>query len=145
MRFLSCEKAWFVLPMYPVCGLVLGLLNPLFVKWAEQQGVPKPGVATAISVNILLPALAVGLAVGYPRVWTALVGAVALMAGFALGLAVMHPPAVPVGVADVLGSVKPVMVLACVGYAVLGVVAALVTRIVTRSAGRPSHTGPGND
>jgi hypothetical protein len=83
--------------------------------------------------------------VAYPRVWTALVGAVALMAGFVLGLAVMHPPAGPVGVADVLQSVKPVMVLACVGYAVLGTVAALVTRIVTRSDGRPSHTGPGND
>jgi hypothetical protein len=145
MSFLSREKAWVVLPMYPLCGLALGLVNPLFGSWVVHLGAIKPGVATAISVNILLPAVALGLAVACPRVWTALVGAVGLSAGFALGVGIMHPPAAPVTVAAVVGSIRPVMVLACVGYAVVGVVAALVTRAVTRSGRWGSRTLSGNE
>jgi hypothetical protein len=140
MSFLSAEKSWVVLPMYPICGLALGLINPLFGDWVVHLGAVKPGVATAISVNMLMPALALALAVAYPRLWTAIVGAVAMSAGFVLGMTVMHPPGQPLDVFGVLGSIRPVLVLACAGYAILGVVAVLVTRTVKKAGGWSSSS-----
>jgi hypothetical protein len=139
MSFLSAEKSWVVLPMYPVCGLILGLMDPLLGSWLVHLGAPKAGYATAISINLLMPALALGLAVAYPRVWTALLGAVGMSGAFAVGMLIVHPPAPPVDVVAVLASVRPVLVLACVGYAVLGTVAVLVTRAVKRSGGWGTH------
>jgi hypothetical protein len=123
--------------------LILGLLNPLLGTWVVHLGAPKAGFATAISVNILMAAIAIGLAVAYPRVWTALVGAVAMSAAFAAGMIIMHPPAPPVDVLAVLTSVRPVLVLACLGYAVLGTLAALVTRALRKSNGFGSNTFSG--
>jgi hypothetical protein len=143
MSFLLSKKSWVVLPMYPACGLILGLLNPLLGSWVVHLGAPKAGFATAISINILMPALALGLAVAYPRVWTALLGAVGMSAAFAVGMLIVHPPAPPVDVLAVLASVRPVLVLACVGYAVLGTIAVLVTRAVKPSGGWGPHTSSG--
>jgi hypothetical protein len=145
MSFHLREKFWVVLPMYPACGLILGLLNPLLGAWVVHLGAAKPGYATAISVNILMPAVTVGLAVAYPRVWTALVGAVAMSAAFAAGMLIVHPPAPPVDVLAVIASVRPALVLACVAYAVLGSVAALATRAVKRAGGWDARTSSGTE
>jgi hypothetical protein len=123
---------------YPAVGLALGLADPWLGQLARQAGI-RPGVATAVSVNLLLPLAAVGLALARPRVAAALLGAVALTAGFVAGLAIQYPPAVRGGsVLDVLESVPPVLVVAGVGYAVLGAVTALLVRLWRRAgaAGR---------
>jgi hypothetical protein len=124
---------------YPAVGLALGLADPWLGQLARQAGV-RPGVATAVSVNLLLPLAAVGLAFARPRVAAALLGAVALTAGFVAGLAVQYPPAVRGGsVLDVLESAPPVLVLACLGYAALGAVTALLVRF-WRRAGATGRT-----
>ena len=74
MRNFFIEKWWFVLPLYLLGGIVLGLADPLLGHWATQQFGVKPGLATAASVNVLLPALAIILAVLCPRVTTAVAG-----------------------------------------------------------------------
>jgi hypothetical protein len=130
---LSAAAWWTVLPLYLLGGLALGLADPQLGRGAQQLGV-RPGLATAVSVNLLLPLLAVVLAVTCPRLATAWLGAVGLAGGFALGLAFVYWPPRPWDAAALLRAVPPVLVLACLGYAVLGTLAALVTRAVGSSS-----------
>ncbi|HEV3003905.1 MAG TPA: hypothetical protein VGX78_05560 [Pirellulales bacterium] len=121
-----------VFPLYLVGGLLLGLGDSLLGRWVQQAGV-KPGVATAVSVNLLLPLLTIVLAVAYPRARMAWVGALGMTAAYILGLAVAHPPAKPWDAATVVRSIPPVLVVACVGYGVLGTLTAIATRRLGKS------------
>jgi hypothetical protein len=113
--------------VYPVGGLALGLADPLLGKWVQQLGL-RPGLATAASVNIQMPLMAIGLGLIHQRVAGALLGAVGMAAAFLFGLAVQYPPPRPWDAAALLLAIPPVLVLACAGYAVLGSASALATR-----------------
>ena|SRR5437588_12110819 len=126
MRRLWAGRWWIVL-LYLAGGLALGLADPLFRRGVQQLG-GQPGLGTAAIVNVVLPVLAVVLAVASPRLGTAWLGAVGMTAGLIVGLAVMYTPPAALTVAGLLGAVPPVLVMACVGYGVIGTLAALVTR-----------------
>jgi hypothetical protein len=125
------NKTWFLFPIYLIGGLALGLVDPMLGRWAQQLGF-RPGVATAASVNILLPLLTIGLGVAHRRVGAALLGAACMTLGFLLGLAIEYPPPRPWDVSILLRSIPPVLAMSCVGYAVLGAFTALLARAVWR-------------
>jgi hypothetical protein len=129
MKLLFAVKWWAVLPAYLVGGLVLGLADPLLGRTVQQLGV-RPGLATAASVNLLLPLLAVGLGLLSPRLRTVWPGALSMSAAYVLGLALVYPPAPGWGLTTLARAVPPVLVLACLGYLFLGTLTALVTRAV---------------
>jgi hypothetical protein len=128
MTVVGTKVQWLALLAYPACGLALGLADPVLGQAAAWLGA-RPGLATAVSVNLLLPLVAVVLAVRHGRIGGACLGAVALTLGFFVGLAVQYPAGIvawsPWGL---LRSVPPVLVLGGMGYAVLGSVAALAGR-----------------
>jgi hypothetical protein len=125
-------RSWILFAMYPLGGLALGLADPLLGRWVQQLGL-RPGVATAASVNLLLPVLVIGLGTLHQRVASALLGAGAMAAAFVLGLAIHYPPPRPWDAATLIRSIPPVLVFAFLGYAVLGAASALTTRVI-RSA-----------
>jgi hypothetical protein len=135
MAVVLAKYRWLVVLAYPISGLVLGLADPALGRVAQQLGA-KPGAATAVSVNLLLPLVAVALGLAHPRVRNVWLGAAAITFGFILGLAVQYPAGVqdwsPTGV---LNSVPPVLVAAAFGYAVLGTIAAFARQA---SAAGPS-------
>ena len=117
----------YILLAYPVIGLVLGLADPDLGRVAQQFGV-RPGVATAISVNLLLPLAAVGLACVHARVRTAWLGAAGLTIGLIAGLAVRYSAVINQPISNMLAAIPPVLVVAMFGYAALGTVAAVMAR-----------------
>jgi hypothetical protein len=129
MNYVSAHKTWILFPVYVIGGLAPGLADPLVGHWVQQLGF-RAGLATAASVNILLPLLAIGLSVAHRRVRNALLGAASMTLGFLLGLAIEYPPPRPWDVALLLRSIPPVMAMACVVYAVLGTLTALAARAV---------------
>jgi hypothetical protein len=97
-------------------------------RLAQAMGT-KPGVATAVSVNVLLPLAAVVLGLVVARMGVALLGAATMTAGFIGGLAFHYGSGLrDATLVGVLGSIPPVLVLATIGYAVLGIGAAVVGR-----------------
>jgi hypothetical protein len=129
---------WTFLPGYLVAGLALGLADARLGQWVHQLGV-RPGVATAASVNLVMPMLAIGLAAASRRVKTACLGAVAMTAAFTLGLAVTYSQGRPWDVVSLLRSVPPVLVLACVGYAVIGTLTVRMAQAVCKRNGLEPH------
>jgi hypothetical protein len=125
---------WAVLLLYGFGGLALGLADGPLGQVARQSGL-RPGVVTAVSVNLVLPLLAVSLAVSHRRPGAAVVGALAMTAGFLTGLALVHPPQGWDAV-TLLRAVRPVHVLACAGYAVIGLLTVLVARGVGEGLGQ---------
>jgi hypothetical protein len=138
------EVRWLVLLAYPASGLVLGLADPGLGRVAQQLGT-RPGVATAVSVNVLLPLVAVALGLVHGRVRGAWLGALGMALGLLAGLAVAYPAGVrdwsPVGL---LKSIPPVVVAAALGYALLGTVAALIRR-ACRPPGLADRTPPASE
>ncbi|HLJ97038.1 MAG TPA: hypothetical protein VKU02_27995 [Gemmataceae bacterium] len=126
MKTSSFQQGSIVLLLYMFGGLALGLANRPLGQAVQQLGV-KPGVGTAINVNGLLPLLAVGLGVAYPRLATVWLGAVGMTVAFLVALALVHPPPQPWNAATLLRAVQPVLVLACLGYILLGTMAARIT------------------
>jgi hypothetical protein len=131
MKYLSADSSWTLLPIYLFAGLTLGLADPQLGRWVQQFGF-RPGLATAASVNIVLPLVAIGLGVGHRRVSAALLGAACMTFGFLLGLAIEYPPPRPWDASLILHSIPPVLVMACAGYAVLGTLTAVATRAIWR-------------
>jgi hypothetical protein len=131
MRTFSSRQWWIILPLYLLSGFVLGLANRPLSQPVQQLGM-RPGVATAVNVNLLLPLLAIGLGAASPRLATVWLGAVGMTAGFLIGLALLSPPPQPWSLATLFGSVPPVLVIACLGYAILGTIAARVTGSVRK-------------
>lgn len=127
---------WLVIAAYPAAGLLLGLADPLLGRVAQQLGV-RPGVATAVSVNLLLPLAAVALGVAHGRLGRALLGAAAMTLGLIAGLAVNYHSGRELSLADV----PPVLVAAAIGYAVLGSAAALIRRQCGATRARRASEG----
>lgn len=75
-----------------------------------------------------MPLLAVGLCAANRRLLTPWLGAVGMTGAYTLGLATNYLPAPPWDAVMFLRAVPPVLVAACLGYAVLGTAAALVGR-----------------
>jgi hypothetical protein len=121
-----------VLLAYLIGGLILGLSDAELGRLVQRIGI-RPGFATALSVNILLPIVAIGLGVAVPLVRTAWLGAVSMTLAYIVGLAVVHPPRPPVNLADLPRLIPPVLVMACAGYGILGSFGALVTRSVSKA------------
>src|SRR5260221_11289061 len=59
-----------VVPLYLVGGFALGMADPALGRFVHGNGM-KPGMATAASVNLVLPLLAVVLAFVSRRLWGA--------------------------------------------------------------------------
>jgi hypothetical protein len=141
MAFHVTTKWWAIFPLYIVGGLALGLADHELGRWVEQLGL-RPGLATAASVNVMLPMLAVGLAVACPKLATAWLGAIALTSAYVLGLAFVYPHVHAWNTLALIRSVPPVLLMACLGYALLGTVSALVTAGMRRSFCAPTtHAG----
>jgi hypothetical protein len=126
IMLVSVKFRWLVVAAYPALGLLLGLADSLLGRLAQQLGT-RPGVATAVSVNLLLPLAAVALGIAYPRVGSVLLGAVSMTFGLVVGLAVNYHGGKEWSPIAVLTAIPPVLVAAAIGYAVLGTMAALVT------------------
>jgi hypothetical protein len=130
MTVIPARYVWLVWLSYPASGLALGLSDPLLGQVARQLGA-RPGVATAVSVNLLLPCVALALGFAYARLGSVWLGAGAMALGLVTGLAVQYAATVrdwsPAGI---LSSVPPVLVVAPLGYAILGTIAALAVRAV---------------
>jgi hypothetical protein len=129
MKSLSRKSWWLVLGIYLLGGLSLGLANPQLGQGLQGLGI-KPGLATAASVNLLLPSLAIAFGIVHPRLTTAWLGAILMTGAFVLGLALVYPRAQGWDAATLLRAVPPVLVIACLGYALLGSLAALLARRV---------------
>ena len=115
-----------VLAAYPAASLLLGLADPLLGRLVQQLGL-KPGVATAISVNVLLPLVAAALGMVYPRLVSVWAGALFMTVGFGLGLAAQYHHG-----EWSLADVPPVLVAAALGYAAVGTIALAVSRLRRR-------------
>jgi hypothetical protein len=105
----------------------------------QQFGV-KPGVATAVSVNLLMPLAAVGLGLAHGRSLWAWIGAVMMTLSFITGLGAQYTA----GIRDsswtgIFGSIPPILVVATLGYAVLGTVAVWVRRASGCSPRKPTQ------
>jgi hypothetical protein len=124
----TSKSRWLMLGAYPAFGLALGLADRLLGWVAQQLGV-KSGVATAVSVNVLMSFAAVLLALLASRLVNVLLGAATMTLGFVTGLAVRYPAGIPDwSLAGILRSVPPILVAAMIGYAVLGSLAYFVGR-----------------
>lgn len=119
---------WVVLGVYVLCGLVLGLADPLLGRAALQVGFAKPGLATAACVNLVLPLLAISLGVLHPRLATALSGGILMGAAYTIGLLINYLPGPPWDVALLFNPKLAILIMASLGYDVLGTAAALITR-----------------
>ncbi len=86
MTVVPMKYWWVIQATYLACGFLLGLADPLLGQGARGLGV-KPGVATAVSVNLLLPLAALVLAL-LTLDWQRWLGAAVMTAGITTGLAV---------------------------------------------------------
>jgi hypothetical protein len=140
MNRLPSWSGWLVPLAYPLAGLVLGLADPWLGQVARQLGT-KPGVATAVTVNLLLPLVAVALGLARPRLGSAWLGAVTMTLGLIAGLATQYGGLQNWTPAGLLAAVRPVLVLALLGYAVLGTLTVLAVR-AWRGPGLSNGTPP---
>ncbi len=134
MTNIPYRQRWIIIPAYLLSGLILGVGDLDLGQLVQQLGV-RPGLATALSVNMVMPLLAIGLGVAVPLLRTAWLGAFGMTAAYAVGLAVVHPAARPVNLAGLPGAIPPVLVIACLGYGIIGTIAVLATRTLSKSAG----------
>ena len=123
----SSQRWWTVIPIYAFFGIALGLFDADLGRAANIVGFPR-GMATALSVNVLLPLVMLGLAFTRPAFQSACLGAIAMTIGFIAGLAVIYPPAGPWSLVAVLTNVRPMIVVAGLGYVLLGSLAVCVRR-----------------
>jgi hypothetical protein len=114
------RRSWLLFPLYLVGGFCLGLADERLGAVARSYGM-RPGVATAVVVNLVLPVVALGLAAVAPSYARVVLGALAMTFAYLMGLALAHPVH-GWDAAALLRAIKPVHVLACVGYVVVGVI-----------------------
>jgi hypothetical protein len=132
MMALSPSRWWILLAAYLACGVALGLADPLLGRLALALCL-RAGMATAATVNVLLPLAAAALAVTHRRLPAAWAGAVLMTLGLIAGLAVQYSKAAQDWSAlGVLASIPPVLVLAGLGYAAVGTAAVLAARFVRK-------------
>jgi hypothetical protein len=135
MTVVPANYRWMIVSAYPLVGLTLGLADPYLGRLAQALG-SRPGVATAVSVNLLLPLAAVALGVAYARFWSVWLGALTMTLGFTVGLACQYAQRPPDGPLEaVTGAIHPILVAAMFGYAALGTGAVLAMRAWARRRG----------
>ena len=123
---------WLVLASYLAAGFVVGIA-PL--QHAAANAGLKPGIGTALGVNLGLPLLALGIAVWKPRLWTVWVGGLLLALGFSLGALVRAEPKFwmwTTGLA--LRMSHPILLGAAIGCGVVGTVGALLVNALRAPA-----------
>lgn|SRR5262249_17471754 len=130
MKIARTLKWWLVPAVYVIGGFSLGLIDPQFGQCLQTLGA-KPGLATALSVNLLLPLLTIALAAVFPHHAMVWLGAVFTTAAFATGLAVHYLPR-PWDLGSLCRSVPPVLVLACLGYGMLGTLVVAVVPVLRK-------------
>jgi hypothetical protein len=116
----NSKCSWLLVAAYAAAGLVLGLSDPWLGRLAQQFGV-RAGMATAVSVNVLMPLAAIGLGLAHARFIMAWIGAIVMMCAFVAGLSAHYavaPPGWSLGA--VVRSIPPMLIVATLGYAVLG-------------------------
>jgi hypothetical protein len=138
MNRLLATKLWLVLVIYALGGLSLGLADKALGRVFQEQGV-RPGMATFMTVNVLLPLLTISLGVVHPRIIINWLGTVVMTVAFILGLATLYLPQGAADAAAVVAAVPPVLVLAFFAYLILGTAAVVLTRVLSRpgSSGWP--------
>jgi hypothetical protein len=124
-----------ILP-YLLVGVLLGLsdapLRGLLQRWI---GTPKPG--TALIINIFMPLATIILAAIYPRMRVVLLGAPLLSLGFEMGARARAANVLsPRWRADLFVQVHPILVVATLGYLLLGVLSVATVRN-WRRVGKP--------
>ena len=143
MNRLFATKGWLVLVIFAIGGLSLGLADTAFGRVFQQQGV-KPGLATATTVNILLPLLTICLGVVHPRLIVNWLGTVVMTIAYVLGLATLYLPQGAADVGAVVAAVPPLIVMAFLAYLVLGTAAVVLTHCVSKS-GTPGWPYPNRE
>jgi hypothetical protein len=138
MNRLLATKVWLVMVIYAVGGLTLGLADTALGQVFQQNGM-RGGMATAATVNVLLPLLTIVLGVLHPRLIINWLGTVVMTVAYVLGLATLYLPQGAANVAAVVAAVPPVIVLAFFAYLILGTAAVVLTRCISRpgSSGWP--------
>jgi len=74
--------------------------------------------------------LGIGLGVLHPRLATALFGGIIMGVAYTVGLAINYPPGPPWDVPILFNPKLMILVMACIGYDVLGTAAAVITRVL---------------
>jgi len=128
MKFVPPDRWRAILLAYCLGGLALGLCNRPLNLLALNLGI-RPGLGTALDVNILMSVFAVVAAFFYPRIWTAWLGGFLGSAAFYFGMRLVQSPNVTTWSAkgSFLG-VHPILVAACLGYGVLGTLTSVTVR-----------------
>jgi len=128
MKFIAPDQWRLTLLLYAVAGLALGLCNRPLNLLAQHIGI-RPGLGTALNVNILMTAAVACIACSYPRLWTSWLGALVATGMFYLGMRLVQSPNVATWTAKgTLFGVHPILVAACIGYGAVGSLAALAVR-----------------
>jgi len=97
-------------------------------QFAAQAGV-RPGIGTAIGINLGLPLFAFALAVWRPRYWSAWVGGVLLALGFFLGAMLRVQPQFWLWTPTLALQVShPILLGAAVGCGVVGMAGVVLRR-----------------
>src|SRR5262249_11678658 len=101
--------------------------------------ITKPGIINFVIVNLALPAIAVALAIFFPRLRTATAAGALVVFGFALGRwSFIDPRPWTWQPRFLLANTHPILVAAIVGCALVGAMAALAATPVRR-VGVPRH------
>jgi len=117
----------YALLAYALGGLLLGFCNRPLNMIAMRFGI-RAGIGTALTVNALMPLLAIGLAIFHRRVGIAWLGAVTMTLLFHLAMTLVQNRDVTQWTPRTsITSIHPVLVVGCIGYGVLGTIAAIIT------------------
>jgi hypothetical protein len=127
MKLFVNEKHALVFPAYLLIGFILGFIDPYLGRRLIQLGL-RPGLATTASVNMAMPLVAVSLSFIYSRVGSAWLGAVGMTCFYFLGLSIAYAPANGWDFATLIRAVPPMLILACLGYGILGTLTVLSIR-----------------
>jgi hypothetical protein len=123
-----------VLGGYLAAGLVVGVA-PL--QHAAALAGLRPGIGTAIGVNIGLPLLALCIALWKPYYWTAWIGGFLLAFGFFLGALFRAEPKFWMWTSGLAVHMShPILIAAAVGCGVVGTVGVLICHSVRELAQR---------
>ena len=111
---------------YAVGGLALGFCNRPLNLIALRYGI-RPGIGTALNVNVLMPLMVAALAILHRRVGFAWIGAIIATLLFYLAMnLVQHPSLAQWSPRAAITGIHPILVMACIGYGVVGTIAALI-------------------
>jgi hypothetical protein len=128
MKYIPPERWRAALVVYASTGLALGLCNRPLNLLALHSGV-RPGIGTAVNVNLLMPLVAMFGAWFYPRLRTIWFGSIIASGMFYLGMRLVQVPNVTQWSARAtLVGIDPILVAACIGYGIVGSVTALILR-----------------